>query len=71
MPICPERNAMRKGMGVVSEVVTHSLQGVLEEELAHSLEGVPEEELVQGKPAVTLTRNQDRKDGAVPSVPTK
>ena len=38
----PHLRAVPEGMGVVSEVATHSLQGV------------PEEELVERKPAVAL-----------------
>ena len=52
----PHLRAVPEGMGVVSEVATHSLHGV------------PEEELVKRKPAVALKINNDLKNGTVPSV---
>ena len=56
MPFCAEINAMPQGMGVVSEIVSHSLQGA------------PEEELVERKPSPALKIQKDRRNGAVPSV---
>ena len=54
--MCAARNARPAGMGVVSELVSHSLQRA------------PEEELIQRKPAVALKIKKDRKNGTVPSV---